>query len=184
MISCCSWISCFILLLYPHVSRLAFHFPYPSFSCLISPAPHPLTSMSVYSLCPPSCLCQFPSVFVHVLRWCHPVLEFSFDLSFAFVLHILGAPLLLLLCLFFLRLVLGFFPGFFHSAKAHLFFPNSCLPHVKQLPVFPSWWPCRHLPVHFCPHPGRLPFVLFRRSPGQPAPAFLCRRPGGPTLVL
>ena len=65
----CSCISCFILKLCPHVSCLAFQFP--SFQCFSVPFPqlylsyltrtvHDLLfSVSVYSLCSPSYLCQF-----------------------------------------------------------------------------------------------------------------------------
>ena len=112
---CCERVSCFIVKLCPCVSRLAFQFlplcVFPSIQCLTCPS-----SLHLYLI--HLLVCQYvvfvlPHVFVssfHVLPWCHPVfptsaiprvslwfvsvfmfLEFSFDLYFAFVLHILKA---------------------------------------------------------------------------------------------
>ena len=61
---------CFSLsLFFPSLAHLS------SSSSLTSPVPHPVVSVSVCSLCPPSCLCQFVS-------WCPPCSWFVFGFGF------------------------------------------------------------------------------------------------------
>ena len=99
---CCSVTSSFILKLCPHVccssvspsvwfSLLPVFFHSFPLTCRFPapPAPHPLVSVCVYSLCTSSCLCLFPPVFHPSVLQCYSIISL-FDLmvctSFLFLL--------------------------------------------------------------------------------------------------